>query len=123
MLGEVLDSSVSHMDMVRSVGRVGLAEYAAYLADLHRSYPNYWVKPTQVGARGCGVCVESGCPYSLYREVRLGKGLAWGLRASSAPAQTLPPRAVLVSTATPPLPPFTLPAVWHRGPPLHVCVV
>lgn len=33
----------SHKDMVRNIGRVGIKEYTAYLEDLHRTYPDYYV--------------------------------------------------------------------------------
>lgn len=49
IIGEVLTKSVSHKDMVRNVGRVGLQEMESYLSDLHRTYPDYFVKPTLFG--------------------------------------------------------------------------
>jgi hypothetical protein len=33
---------------VRNIGRVGQKEYTSYLADLHKTYPDYYVKPTSV---------------------------------------------------------------------------
>lgn len=66
---------------VRNVGRVGLAEYSAYLADLHRNYPDYHVKPTQVGGaaaagrKGEGEDAEA-CLEEQARD-KPSLGLAW----------------------------------------------
>lgn len=49
VLTEILEQSISHKDMVRNIGRVGLKEYTSYLTELHKTYPDYYVKPTQFG--------------------------------------------------------------------------
>lgn len=42
---------------VRNIGRVGLKEYTSYLTELHKTYPDYYVKPTQVRAWCVAWCV------------------------------------------------------------------
>lgn len=49
ILDQVLDQNISHKDMVRNIGRVGMKEYAAYLAELHQTYPDYYVRSTNFG--------------------------------------------------------------------------
>jgi hypothetical protein len=49
IIGDILEPTISHKDMVRNIGRVGMKEYEAYLAELHKSYPDYWVKPIHFG--------------------------------------------------------------------------
>ncbi|KAI3430629.1 hypothetical protein D9Q98_005222 [Chlorella vulgaris] len=49
VMSEILEPSISHKDMVRNVGRVGMKEYEAYLKELHATYPEYYVKASQFG--------------------------------------------------------------------------
>jgi hypothetical protein len=71
IMSEILEPSISHKDMVRNVGRVGMKEYEAYLKELHATYPEYYVKASQVShtsqctqhavtALCCGIASQQG---------------------------------------------------------------
>ncbi|KAI7839943.1 hypothetical protein COHA_006337 [Chlorella ohadii] len=49
IIKDILEPTISHKDMVRNIGRVGMKEYETYLSELHRTYPEYWVKPIHFG--------------------------------------------------------------------------
>lgn len=49
LLAKILDPSISHKDMVRNIGRVGMKEYETYLIDLHKKWPEYFVRPMNWG--------------------------------------------------------------------------
>lgn len=145
VMSEILEPSISHKDMVRNVGRVGMKEYEAYLKELHATYPEYYVKASQVShtsqctqhavtALCCGIASRQGNA-AAEQTCTVGKRAAGGpmLRRAATARVWLPclidpcsgvARAAGDSLAVCALAARTAAvAVWHRGCAQHVCVL